>query len=255
MDGATGAVHSRPRVLVLQPDRDCGPARIERWARAAGADLDVRLADIAGAIPETLQGYDGLMVLGGDMGDGDTEAFPWLEDLRARLREARRDRIPALGICLGGQLLASALGGAVRRGAAGIETGVVEITVTEVAAGDPLMRGLPPTFLTGAMHGDAITRLPDDAVLLAAGARYPHQAFRSGSTWGVQFHPEIGLEEYANWRDAVSATMPDFLPEFDGTVAEFARLQDEVGPACERFVTNFLGVVAAPRGSRRADRE
>lgn len=241
-----------PRVLVLQPDRQCGPARFGVWSEEAGVELDVRAADVAEEVPESLDGFDGLIVLGGDMGDADTAEYPWLDDLRDHLRKAEQLGIPTLGICLGAQLLASALGGEVRKGEQGLETGVVRVELEDSAANDRLLRGISRSFYTGAMHEDAITRLPEGATLLATGERYPYQAYRVGSAWGVQFHPEIGPQEYAAWGPAICATTTGFGAVFEATAEEFRRLDPLVEIECRRLADNFFGAVRdAAQASRR----
>lgn len=235
--------HSKT-ILVLQPDGNCGPDRISAWAAGHGLALSVHNMAIAAAVPPSLDGYDGLIVLGGDMGDGDTAEYPWLEDIRERMREAHRTDLPTLGVCLGAQLLASALGGEVELGAAGLETGVVGISVTEAGAQDPLMQGLSEVFYSGSMHNDAVVRLPEDAVLLASGDVYPHQAFRSGSTWGVQFHPEVSPASYERWVGLEDhSSTPKLKATFDASVEDFWRRDELVAPECERLISNFLNTV------------
>ena len=234
-----------PKVLVLQPDANCGPDRIVGWAEAHGVELEVHSMAESPVVPKSLDGYAGLIVLGGDMGDRDTADYPWLEDLRERLREAHRTELPALGVCLGAQLLASALGGTVELGAPGLETGVVELSVTSDGAADPLLQGVSPVFYSGAMHNDAIVRLPAGAVLLATGELYPHQAFRVGSTWAVQFHPEVSPESYERWVGLEDHSKhPEIAARYDGTVAEFWERDAVVAPACERLIVNFLDLVS-----------
>jgi GMP synthase (glutamine-hydrolysing) len=237
------------KILVLQPDRDCGPDRLAGWSASRGIELDVRNADTPAEMPASVQGFDGLIVLGGDMGDGDTDDFPWLEKLRERLREAHEIGLPTLGICLGAQLLASALGGEVRRGENGLETGVVKLLPLDEAEGDDLLVGLTEAFYSGAMHQDAITQLPAGSVLLATGDDYPNQIFRCGSTWGVQFHPEVGPTGYASWEPTDYASDPDVRVEFDATVEEFKRLDSIVEKSSEKLIGNFLGVVEAGRAN------
>src|SRR5579875_287071 len=175
-------------VLVIQPCDDDALGRFEGWLTEHGIALHTVRPYTGDAVPARLAA-DGLIVLGGDMSSNDDAEYPWLEDIRALYRDAvRRDR-PTLGICLGGQLLAQSLGGTVVTGAAGTEAGLVQVTLTAEAAGDPLFGGLAPNVPVASMHGDAIAVLPEDSVLLATGQTYPHQAFRAAPrAWGVQFH-------------------------------------------------------------------
>ncbi|GAB2572104.1 type 1 glutamine amidotransferase [Leucobacter ruminantium] len=236
-------------ILVLQPDRQCGPDRLANWSKERGVKLDVRNPDTPSEMPASLETFDGLIVLGGEMGDGDTSKHPWLEQVRDTLREAHAVGLPTLGICLGGQLLASALGGTVEPGDAGLEAGAIPITPLEDATNDPLMQGMPGTFYSGSFHNDAISRLPPDAVLLATGERYSNQAFRCGSSWGVQFHPELNPAHYAEW---VPLELESH-PELEATICEFERMDSLVEDACGQLFHNFLDVVLdKSRVGRRA---
>ena len=237
-------------VLAVQPDAECGPSRIVDWAAAQGVVLDVRDPAVPGQLPESCAGYDALLVLGGDMGVGDTAEFPWLIDVMDRMREAADEQLPTLGVCLGAQLLAVALGGTVERGAQGLETGVVEVHQLAAAAEDQLLDGVPASFFSGAMHRDAVTALPDGAKLLAVGDLYPHQVFRHGQSWGVQFHPEISPDDYLAWGPAIWGPKPEFREEYDRTVREFVELDDQIEPACERLVSNFFEIVVLDAAQR-----
>lgn len=190
--------------------------------------------------PESVLDYNGIVVLGGEMGDMDTVSYPWLTEIREAFRVAENAGIPSLGICLGAQLLASSLGGRVARGMAGLETGVVEVAQLPAAAADPLLRGLPVVFSMGAMHFDTIVELPPGAALLATGSLYPHQAFRRGSCWGVQFHPELGPESYEQWSDAAILNAPERRQQLESSVREFAAAFNAITPVAERLFNNFF---------------
>ena len=238
-----------PKVLVLEPDRSCPPDRLSGWAAETGVTLDVRHPDTAAEMPDSIQDYDALIVLGGEMGDGDTAAHPWLEKVRDVLREAREKDLPTLGICLGSQLLASALGGEVQRGNAGLETGVVSVRLTESAQNDPVMAGLPGEAFFSAWHQDAITRLPEGSVLLASGARYPTQAFRCGRAWGVQFHPEVSPTVYSQWVEGSDPSDPEQAQQFADDVVDVTARDAVVEPLSETLVTNFLMLVRDTRAT------
>ncbi len=131
-----------------------------------------------------------LVVLGGGMGVRDQGRLPHLRDEIRLLRRCVDEGRPVLGICLGSQLLAAALGGRVAKAPAK-EIGFYRVRLAPAAAVDPLFTGLPGSFVAFHWHGDAFT-LPPGAVALASSTMTPLQAFRFGPrAWGIQFHPEI----------------------------------------------------------------
>jgi GMP synthase-like glutamine amidotransferase len=78
------------------------------------------------------------------------------------------------------------------------EVGVLPVHLTSEAADDPVFAGAPSSFPTLQWHGDSFD-LPDGAVLLASSPAYPHQAFRVGRSYGLQFHIEVPLELATEW--------------------------------------------------------
>ena len=100
-----------PRVLVIQHEDDCPPAWLGEWLAAAGLTLDVRRGDHGDEVPRDLDGADALIVLGGEMGAYDDEAYPWLPATRRLIAAVMPTGAPFLGVCLGQQLAAVALGG------------------------------------------------------------------------------------------------------------------------------------------------
>ena len=138
------------------------------------------------AVPEEAEA---LVVLGGGMGVADQERLPHLRDELRLLRRCVESGAPVLGICLGSQLLAAALGGGVEKARAK-EIGFYRVRLTGEAAKDALFAGAPADFVAFHWHGDAFT-LPPGAVALAGSTMTPLQAFRFGArAWGVQFHLE-----------------------------------------------------------------
>ena len=120
---------------------------------------------------------------------------------RALVSAAVEDGTPLLGVCLGGQLMTLALGGAVERTPTP-EVGVCELSLLPEAADDPLFSVLPDKAPVAQYHGDAMTALPAGAVLLASTPDCAHQAYRLGErAWAVQFHPEVDADIVASWAD------------------------------------------------------
>ena len=140
----------------------------------------------------------GTVLYGGTHNVDEMEKYPFLHDEVAWIRHCHERAIPMLGICLGAQLIAHALGGSVAPMAHGrCEFGYYRITPT--AAGQ---RWMPqPLYVTQAHFYQF--DLPAGATLLATGEQCANQAFRHGhSTFGVQFHPEVTAEIFARWQNA-----------------------------------------------------
>lgn len=215
------------RLLVVQPDPLGAINQFGTWLEEAGIALEtVRMFD-GEPVPLSIDAH-GLLVLGGEMSSLDDDRHPWLEDVRRLLRRTVGEGVPTLGVCLGGQLMAQAIGGATAKGDRGIETGVARVSWRPEAEGDRLFGGLPQPFPVGTMHSDAISVLPEGAVWLGEGDAYPHQAYRVGdAAWGIQFHPEIAYRHYQDWADSITASEDDMRAVQEGG-REFARSEAEV---------------------------
>ncbi|MEU8226772.1 type 1 glutamine amidotransferase [Kribbella sp. NPDC048915] len=185
-------------VLIIENDRDSGPGRLLDWLDARNLSPVVVRAWDGEPVPATVDGHAALILLGGGMLPDEDERSPWLPAERALLRDAH-GRVPVLGICLGGQLLAHTFGGAVQGKYGQPEKGVTPLTVLPAAADDVLLAGLPTTVHAIESHQDQITRLPDDAVLLMSSDRCTNQMLRIGQSWGLQFHPEVEAERVRRW--------------------------------------------------------
>jgi GMP synthase (glutamine-hydrolysing) len=197
-----------PTALVVEPSESCGAGRLGEWLRAAGLLLDTR-SPAAGPLPDPGT-YAAVVVMGGPMGAYDDTAHPWLAGLRDLLRDAVGRQVPTLGVCLGGQLLAGALGGQVRPADEGPEIGPALVAKRDVAAGDQLWRDVPFTPDVLQWHFDAITTLPPGATLLASSIRYENQAFRVGDlAWGTQFHVETTPDTVRAWAASDAARLAE----------------------------------------------
>jgi GMP synthase-like glutamine amidotransferase len=182
-------------VLVLAHSDSDRPAAVGRALDSRGIAQRVIRADRGDLVPATPEGARALLVMGGPAAADEDERFPHLPAERALIRAAVDAGLPVLGVCLGSQLLAVAMGGAVRRGAAK-EIGWYEV---ERTAADPWLDALPERFTPFHWHEDAIV-LPPGGVLLARSATTPVQAFRVGArAYGLQFHLELGAAEIAEW--------------------------------------------------------
>ncbi len=187
----------RPRVLVIENEEGGGPGQLAHAAAAAGVELDVRAAADE-AVPVRLGDAAGLAVLGASYGVRDAERFPHLYRVMDLIREAAASGRPVLGICLGGQLAAEALGGSVLRGDRGPEIGWVTVRATADAGEDPVAAAVGEGTPLLSWHHDVFVP-PPGAVRLLTSDGYPDQGFRLGSVWGVQPHPEADAPVLAGW--------------------------------------------------------
>jgi GMP synthase (glutamine-hydrolysing) len=148
--------------------------------------------------PAELASPGAVIVLGGLANPDQLDELPWLERERAALATLVGDGVPVLGICLGAQLLASALGAPTRRLELP-EIGWWPISATETAASDPVLSALPARFQAFEWHDYAFD-LPPGATLLAGSERSPHQAARlAANAWALQFHLEVGPDTIGWW--------------------------------------------------------
>jgi len=191
------------RVMVLRHVANEALGNLEVVLRACGLELDVvdcftdRWPDVerAGFDPGRLAG---LVVMGGTMHVHQTDRFPFLATEIEWLRAACEAQLPTLGICLGAQMLAHALGAHVYPNDIK-EIGWYQIELLGAGSSDRLLAGSRPRQTVFQWHGDTFD-LPAGAVLLARGATCPHQAFRYGPrAYGLQFHPEMTAEMVQLW--------------------------------------------------------
>lgn len=178
-------------LAVLAHEPETGLGAFEAGLTATGVDHSV--FPTAGMRLPDRRSFDGVIVLGGSLSAGD----PCFAETRSWIRGAVLGGMPFLGICLGGQLLASALGAAVRRGRP--EVGVHAVFLTDAGERDPLFAGLPGRFDALGWHEDRFD-LPRGAVPLAGSIACTYEAFRFGAAaYGLQFHPEARVGELARW--------------------------------------------------------
>lgn len=194
------------RVLVFQhlPAEHAGIFR-EFMAERGLAPHVVELS-AGDAIPDPTD-FDALLIFGGPMNVYEEDAYPFLKSETAAIRHAVERDVPILGVCLGGQLLAKALGAPVTRNPVP-EVGVFDVELTAEGRRDPLFANLPPRFPVAQWHNDTFA-VPEGGALLATSPACRHQAFRVGeAAYGVQFHPEVTPEMAREWCETLEACAP-----------------------------------------------
>ncbi len=178
-----------------------------------------------------------LIILGGAMGANDDDKHPFLVEVKSLLRRVVEMNIPCLGICLGGQLLAAALGAKVVANR-WEELGTLPVVLTAAGKADQLFTGIPPAFDTFQWHHDSFD-IPPGGTLLAFSGDCPNQAFRVGSSaWGLQFHPEVTeqiIREWCSWDSSTAAKTEELVAEFSAGAAWYEAV-------ARRLVENFIGI-------------
>ena len=224
--------------LIVQNDPDCPLGTIAGVIEEAGRSFRVAPAYRETPFPP-LAGLAGVIVLGGEMGVYQTERYPYLDRVRAFMKETVAAGVPLLGICLGGQLLAQVLGGEVRSPSPHGEKGSHPVRLTGAGRLDPLFRGVPDPFSAFQLHNDSFAP-PPSALLLADSAACPAQAFRfAENAYGVQFHPEVDRAIVARWSE-LSPGEAEILASFDHHRAA------SDGPS-RRILANFVELASPPR--------
>jgi GMP synthase-like glutamine amidotransferase len=219
---------------IIQNDLEVPPGTIAENLDTLGIMYCVHHPYSGDPLPE-VQDVSALVVLGGAMGANDDLRHPFLYDLKIFIRQVVSAGIPCLGICLGGQLLAAALGARVvsKRWE---ELGCLPVALTAAGCCDTLFAGMPVEFETFQWHHDSFD-IPVGGVLLASSSACINQAFRVGSAaWGTQFHPEVTeqiIRDWCAWDRATSARVDELLSDFRTIEAPYRVIT-------KNMLTNFL---------------
>ena len=164
-------------------------------------------------VPPDFDDVDGVISMGGAMDVDQKDAYPWIEQEMNYLRRAHEAGLPIVGICLGAQLIAEALGGTVGK-MDKPEVGWAEVKLAFPGTIDPVYAGIPWQTMQMHMHGCEVKELPADSTPLASSAMCKTQAFKVGlTTYALQYHPEWTRKEIEYW-----ATVP--FVEKAGVAAE-----------------------------------
>jgi len=228
---------------IIQNDPQVPPGNLAENLETMGVMYVVHHPYSGDPLPE-LRDISALIVLGGAMGANDDARHPFLTELKGFIRKVVVAETPYLGICLGGQLLAAALGARVASGR-WEELGSLPVTVTAEGRSDRIFAELPAELDTFQWHHDSFD-IPDGAVLLAFSTACPHQAFRVGrAAWGTQFHPEVTEQIIRDW----SAWDPATGDRVDELLADFSRMETRYRAVAWELLANFLETAGLSRKS------
>jgi GMP synthase-like glutamine amidotransferase len=230
------------KILVFQHVSSEHPGSFRDVMKAQGHTMHQVELDEGEPIPP-LDDYDILLVMGGPMDVWEEDKFPWLKDEKAAIRKWVSAGRPYLGMCLGNQLLAEAMGGEVA-----LMTGPPEVGMSKVQIRpDPIFAGLAEDCVCFQWHGAEVTKLPPGARQLATSPGCAVQAFAVGPyAYGLQCHMELtattaaewgALPEYAAALERVKG--PGALP---GIQAEVDAQFDELQSAAHKIFSNFLAI-------------
>lgn len=221
------------RVLVIENYAGTSLGQVETALRERNAEIDLRQPYAQDALPETPDGFDALILLGGAQNALDDENHPWFAQTLALIRDFEAEDKAVLGICFGAQLIARAfraeniIGGHT-------EFGWKEMTLSEAGRQDPVTGGLPDAFPIFEWHDDHFG-LPSEAIRLASSPIAPNQMFRIGrAAYGAQFHFEADRALVSEWNDAFADLLDRIQPDWrqgegERQAAKHGELADQVG--------------------------
>ena len=205
------------KLLVFQHIECEHPGSFRQFLKQENIDWFAVNLDQGEEIP-LLENYDALWVMGGPMDVWDVEEHPWLiaekEAIRTWVAELKK---PFLGLCLGHQLLADALGGTCGPQRPP-EIGVMDVELNKAGLADPLFSGTPSKQKCLQWHSVQVAQLPKNAIVLASSELCKIQAMRVGqNAWSMQYHVEVEPDTVANW-----AEVPAYYQALINTLGEEA---------------------------------
>lgn len=225
------------RALVLRHVDHEGIAGYREPIEAAGYAIERVAAHHAGCAKLDTMSPDLLVVMGGPMGVYDTDCFPWLADEIAVIRRRLAADRPTLGVCLGSQMIAAALGAEVRKGPAR-EIGFAPLALTEAGIASPLRHLAGVDVLH--WHGDTF-EVPDGTDLLATTPLYAQAFARGRNMLALQFHAEMGEDErFENWLASDGDQIAEVGKSPEELRAEYALLGPRAVEAGRAMIADWL---------------
>ena len=232
-------------VLVFEHVAGEDTARLGAILGRNGHRLRVVSLHEGGVVPVDLDDVDGLIVMGGPMNVDQTDRYPWMEQEIRYVRHAHGAGVPIVGVCLGAQMIATALGGTVAA-MPKPEAGWEPIKLAFGGTTDPIFAGIGWETVQFHLHGQAVTKLPPGSTPLASSEACRNQAFRVGqTTYAFQYHFEWDLENLKVLVQDPMVTKAGLSPDqviqqgVSSYYDDYRRLGDRLG---ENLAINLLAV-------------
>lgn len=193
-------------LLVFEHHPADPPARLGQILRDHGHRLRIIQLHRGQPLPPDLDDVDGVISLGGPMNVDEPDQHPWMSREIELIREAHERDLPVVGLCLGAQLIATALGGEVAK-MAEPEIGFAEVQLAFPGTMEVICAGVPWKTQQFHAHGYEVTKLPPGATPLAGSKQCRNQAFKVGlKTYAFQYHPEWAREQIDHFLDRTEQT-------------------------------------------------
>jgi GMP synthase-like glutamine amidotransferase len=216
-----------------------GPETLGAFFIEHGYRLGVVNLHAGETLPEDISGLDAVIPLGGPMNVYEEKQYPFLKQEDVFLKKVLAENIPALGICLGAQLLTKAAGGRVVPSPQP-EIGWFTIDLTAAGHKDPLFIGIPSPLEVYQWHGD-MCQPPNDEAVLASSAGCPVQAVHLGrKAYGLQFHAEITDKSIREWSADYA---PQKRAEADAMLKRYVEIKTEFHRYGRTLCKNFLKIM------------
>lgn len=234
-------------VVVVEHESECPPAHVGTWLADAGAEIEVCRPWAGDELP-AVSSYDALVVLGGSMGADDDHLHHWIGPLKQLIRDSVASGTPLLGICLGHQLLAAALGGIVERNPLGQQVGLYDVDWLPEAEADELVGALVAAGrpVRGIQwNHDLVTAPPAGATALAQTPQGELQLARfAPRAWGIQLHPEADEHVLVAWAEGDREEHLDRGVDQEALLDQIARARAELDAAWRPVATRFVELAA-----------
>ena len=224
------------KVQIVQHIECEGPGYLENFLHDNGIEYEIARMYEGKQLPDN---FDALIVLGGPMNVYEEVRYPYLKRLNTTIKNFVIRGGHYLGFCLGGQLLAKALGAKVRRNQTK-EIGNFEIQLTPGGVEDPLFKGFDTVFPALEWHGDTF-EIPTGALKLVESELCANQAFRFKNAYGLQFHLEATPEMLAEWVKVYEDELTEEGIDAAALIEETKRKADIYRESSNQLFANFLG--------------